>query len=229
MKASELLDQVLRSNYERAGRETGYWGRYYWRELNKKGGVATLKRMLETAKDDKIAKGWQSLLDAGRIDLSIEYTALDPRFSGLFTEAELAEAERRLERIPEYARPRDVDKRDLDPAEVRTDVEYAEGAVRRITVNAYERDRAARAACIARHGVRCAVCEMSFQELYGEIGRGFIHVHHRKPLALRRAEYKLRPTIDLVPVCPNCHAMLHTKSPPLGVDELREIMAARKS
>ncbi len=69
---------------------------------------------------------------------------------------------------------------------------------------------------------------MSFQERYGEIGRGFIHVHHRKPLALRRAEYKLRPTIDLVPVCPNCHAMLHTKTPPLGVDELREIMAPRK-
>ncbi len=96
-----------------------------------------------------------------------------------------------------------------------------------MTVNAYERNPAARKACIAKYGVRCAVCGMSFKEKYGTIGRDFIHVHHKKPLALRRAEYRVRPTIDLVPVCPNCHAMLHTKKPPLGVDELRQILRDR--
>jgi len=34
-------------------------------------------------------------------------------------------------------------------------------------------------------------------------------------------EYRLNPETDLVPVCPNCHAMLHTSEPPLSVDELK--------
>jgi 5-methylcytosine-specific restriction protein A len=62
---------------------------------------------------------------------------------------------------------------------------------------------------------------MSFEELYGIIGKGFIHVHHKKPLAGTRAEYKVNPPKDLVPVCPNCHAMLHTTNPPLGIEELK--------
>jgi len=56
-------------------------------------------------------------------------------------------------------------------------------------------------------------------------GKQFIHVHHRKPLAGRRSDYKVNPTKDIVPVCPNCHAMLHTSNPPLGIEELKEIMA----
>jgi hypothetical protein len=53
-------------------------------------------------------------------------------------------------------------------------------------------------------------------------GAGFIHVHHRKPLALIGRSYAVNPVKDLVPVCPNCHAMLHTQNPPLSVEELVE-------
>jgi len=64
---------------------------------------------------------------------------------------------------------------------------------------------------------------MSFEQRYGPIGKGFIHVHHKKPLASREV-YNLDPVEDLVPVCPNCHAMLHTYDPPLTVDELKKAM-----
>ena len=224
MSIEEQLDKVLYENYRRAGEETGYWGRYFLRELKKKGGIATLKRMLRPAKTVEVAGGLQALIDAGRTDLSIEATAIEPRFRGLFTEAELSEAQRRLDGLPAFVRRRPTDKTDLHPTEVPGDTAFTEGAVRRVTVNAFERDRAARTACIAKFGVRCSVCDMSFLDRYGEIGRGFIHVHHKKPLAIRRAEYELRPTIDLVPVCPNCHAMLHTQNPPLSVAELRTIL-----
>lgn len=223
MPLEDQLNEVLHKNYRRAGEETGYWGRYFLRELKKKGGVATLKRMLLPAKSIEVADGLQALIDAGRTDLSVEATAIDPRFRSLFTPAELAEAQRRLDCLPDFVHPKPVDKTDLDPNEVTSDSSFTEGALRRITVNAYERDRAARTACIAKFGLRCAVCDMSFAEQYGEIGRGFIHVHHKKPLAIRRAEYQLRPTIDLVPVCPNCHAMLHTQNPPLSINDLQEI------
>jgi hypothetical protein len=100
---------------------------------------------------------------------------------------------------------------------------YVEGAVFQVLVNRYERDPKARAACLKEFGCRCSVCGFDFGEQYGEIGDGFIHVHHRKPIALQKAEYRLEPTDDLAPVCPNCHAMLHTSDPPLEIDQLREM------
>ena len=101
---------------------------------------------------------------------------------------------------------------------------YVEGAVTQVIVNRYERDPKARAACLSHFGDSCDACGMNFREQYGEIGEGFIHVHHRKPLALRKVSYKPDPIVDLVPVCPNCHAMLHTTDPPLEIDALRKLM-----
>jgi len=68
---------------------------------------------------------------------------------------------------------------------------------------------------------------MSFEEQYGDIGKGFIHVHHKKPLAAIRSEYSINPKIDLIPVCPNCHAMLHSSNPPLSVEKLKMIYESR--
>jgi len=100
--------------------------------------------------------------------------------------------------------------------------DYYEGTQRRVTLNKYERNARARGACIAFHGLNCAVCKMNFEEIYGLLGKGFIHVHHLVPVSSIGSEYSLDPINDLRPVCPNCHAMLHRRSPPLSVDELVE-------
>jgi 5-methylcytosine-specific restriction protein A len=68
------------------------------------------------------------------------------------------------------------------------------------------------------------VCGLDFEERYGEIGRGFIHVHHTMTLAFRRGDYDVDHEKDLAPVCPNCHAMLHTSDPPLSVPELKAML-----
>jgi 5-methylcytosine-specific restriction protein A len=224
MSLEEDLDQTLLDNYRQAGRAAGYWGNYFNRELVQKGGLTTVKRLLRPSRSDKVAPGLQALIDVGRTDLSVEATVLEPRFRVLFTDTELAEARRRLESLPGHAARRPVPPESNFPDEIDGVEEFIEGAVRRVTINAYERDPDARAACIAKYGLRCAACGISFEERYGPIGRDFIHVHHKKPLAARRGEYKLRPTVDLAPVCPNCHAMLHTQNPPLSIDELRTIM-----
>ena len=96
----------------------------------------------------------------------------------------------------------------------------SEGARRTIQVNVYERDPNARRKCIAKWGLKCSVCSFDFGERYGEIGEGFIHVHHRKPLNEIGEQYELNPITDLRPVCPNCHAMLHRCSPAMGIDNL---------
>jgi hypothetical protein len=111
--------------------------------------------------------------------------------------------------------------------ELPDDEEFFDGAVSKVLVNRYERDPNARAACLQKLGCTCSVCDFDFGKAYGKIGAGFIHVHHRKPLALRKAEYRVNPTKDLTPVCPNCHAMLHRDRPwddPLSTDELRKII-----
>jgi 5-methylcytosine-specific restriction enzyme A len=99
---------------------------------------------------------------------------------------------------------------------------FWEGALRRITANAYERDPVARRACIAHFGALCQVCSSDFEAVFGALGRGFIHVRHLRPLSAVCAGYAVDPLRDLIPVCPNCHAMLHQSSPPLSVVELRK-------
>lgn len=112
---------------------------------------------------------------------------------------------------------------EIDPQEPLIEEErIVEGARRRVTVNIYERNPKAREECLKKHDCRCAVCDMKFEEYYGDIGRGFIHVHHIKELSSISGEYEIDPVKDLCPVCPNCHAMLHKKKPAFSVDELRQ-------
>lgn len=101
---------------------------------------------------------------------------------------------------------------------------YPEGALVRVEVNRYERDRRARKACLDHWGYHCAVCGFSFEDQYGSLGQDFIHVHHTLELSLVPTDYKVNPITDLRPVCPNCHAMLHRTSPALTVHELKQIL-----
>lgn len=95
-----------------------------------------------------------------------------------------------------------------------------EGAIKQIMVNAYERNPTARKECLEKYGFKCSVCGFDFEEVYGEIGIGYIHVHHLKPLNEINGEYKVDPINDLRPVCPNCHSMLHKAK--FSIEQLRE-------
>jgi 5-methylcytosine-specific restriction protein A len=94
-------------------------------------------------------------------------------------------------------------------------------ALARVCVNRYERNPHARRICLAHHGTSCAVCGFSFEAAYGPEGAGFIHVHHLVPAAQLGPGYELDPVGDLVPLCPNCHAMAHRRRIPYTVAELR--------
>jgi len=180
--------------------------------------------MLKPKKDGVLHKGLQSLLNAQRADLSLEFLVLRPEFRSLFTPEELQEAKNRLDALPENSMPLHVPSEENFAEEVYESKAYSEGAVKTISVNSYERNPEARKACIKKWGTRCAVCNMSFTEHYGVRGKGFIHVHHRWGLSTTKGAKRTDPVKDLVPVCPNCHAMLHTQQPPLSVEELRAEM-----
>ena len=101
---------------------------------------------------------------------------------------------------------------------------YREGAASEIVINAYERDPRARRECLEAHGYRCAVCSFDFEQTYGPIGEGYIHVHHKIPLGEIQKEHTIDPVEDLIPVCPNCHAMIHATNPAQTVEQLRDIL-----
>ena len=106
--------------------------------------------------------------------------------------------------------------------ELPTGIKFTEGAKKTITVNAYERDDGARAACLAKYGYVCAVCDVLLEDRYGRIAREFIHVHHVTPISKIGKSYEVDPVKDLRPVCPNCHAILHRKTPPLSIEQARK-------
>ncbi len=105
------------------------------------------------------------------------------------------------------------------------DLAFPEGAVHRVAANRYERDRRARKACLNHWGYRCAVCNFSFEERYGSIGKNYIHVHHTLELSQAPADYYVNPIDDLRPLCPNCHAMIHRGTGrALTIDELKHVL-----
>lgn len=108
----------------------------------------------------------------------------------------------------------------LEPEEI-IQLGYAEGNKQRVEVNKYERNPLNRKLCLALHGYACKVCGFDFVRQYGSIGAGFIHVHHITPVSLVGTDYIINPQSDLIPVCPNCHAMLHRQNPPLFPAELK--------
>lgn len=114
------------------------------------------------------------------------------------------------------------------PDEVPEDLE--EGKKKAVTVNVYERNPIARKKCIEHYGIECQVCEIDFQQVYGAVGENFIHVHHIIPLHEIKQDYIVDPIKDLIPVCPNCHAMLHRKENGkyLTIEQLRERIAVYK-
>lgn len=103
--------------------------------------------------------------------------------------------------------------------------EYWEGELEQTTITIHERNIEARKKCIQTKGLKCSVCGFDFEKTYGELGKGFIHVHHVNPISDKDGLYEIDIEKDLFPVCPNCHAMLHRmKDRTLSIDELKQII-----
>jgi 5-methylcytosine-specific restriction enzyme A len=114
------------------------------------------------------------------------------------------------------------------PEEVEATASFYEGAVRRITVNAYERSSEAREKCILCYGCCCAVCGLVLAEKYGEVAQGLIHVHHLRQLSEVNAAYCVDPVRDLRPVCSTCHAVIHSRVPPFTLEEVAGMIEAQR-
>lgn len=99
-----------------------------------------------------------------------------------------------------------------------------EGKVVQVFVNRYERNQKARQECIRHYGDKCYVCGFDFGLFYGDTAKGFIHVHHKTQLADIGEEYIVDPIKDLVPLCANCHSVIHLTNPAMTIEEVKKLV-----
>ena len=105
-----------------------------------------------------------------------------------------------------------------------------EGKKKQSYVTTYERRPELRKAAIAIHGFSCSVCDFNFGKFYGDYAEGYIHIHHITPVSELTEPSKVNPQTDLVPVCANCHSIIHRKkNRTLSIDELRSMIKVQSS
>lgn len=87
------FDAEMVDIYRRTGEAFEYWPNYFLRMVRKEGGVAAARKLLG---DGKVSEGFLRLVRARRLDLSVEYFVLKPRYATLFTPEERKVARNRL-------------------------------------------------------------------------------------------------------------------------------------
>ena len=78
--------------------------------------------------------------------------------------------------------------------------------------------------CLDYYGPVCDLCGFDFGYTYGEAFENFIKVHVIKPYSDETLQ-TLDPHKDLVPICCNCDAVIHSKIPAYSIDEVKEMLA----
>lgn len=104
-------------------------------------------------------------------------------------------------------------------------LELSEG--RKKLVTHLKRERSAKLVAAKKEAVlaaglklACEACTFTFEDKYGELGKNYCEVHHRKPLA---AGHTRQTNLnDLAILCSNCHRMIHRTDPMLSVEEFQK-------
>lgn len=113
--------------------------------------------------------------------------------------------------------------------------EVSEGELQKVTEGLMQetiffrkqRNRTLRNQCAERDHYTCQVCGFNFERAYGERGKGFIEIHHKKPLSSYDGEHEIQLD-DLVALCSNCHSMIHYGGRLLEIDELKDCLMTYK-
>ena len=224
LSKEEELIRVYTENNDKAGAWAGQ-GRMSLRNVSIDSLPETLKNAFETSVDGRISVTHyvKNLKENHNFSREIDPTGSD------FTKRLYKESlEKVLETVPEeyendfyrgyhwncevIERVRNASKHEINWDEETVQEEKVGTTEGKRTVyytTKYERSSKNRDAAIRIHGTKCMICGFDFEQKYGELGKGYIEVHHIKPLATLEQEVVVNPETDLICVCANCHRMLH--------------------
>lgn len=112
-----------------------------------------------------------------------------------------------------------------------------EGKVSTKTAIVKERSQKLRRAAIEHYTVDgkivCSVCGFDFKKIYGELGDGYIQMHHENPVYQYSDDgfetYISEAVKNMKPLCANCHCMVHrNKGRLISITELKAIVDGSK-
>lgn len=225
---SNKFDEEVLTVYENGKRYLNYNATRFLQKIRADGGVAAAKSWLKPSKSEIPTKGFLKLVDYDRLDISLEALVIKDPWNKLFTDDELEIAIKRLSHFGYFEKKKTFRTRDESITEAIENETHSEGAVEKVLVNRFERNRKAREKCIEYYKAICYVCDFDFRLNYGDQFEGFIHVHHLIPLSAVKEEYEINPITDLRPVCPNCHAIIHRRNPCFTIEEVRTFLKIKK-
>ena len=173
-----------------------------------------------------------------------EYTDFDANGFYSLTEKGLALLESRIDELNyffshkfDYEDTKDFLTQIAEPTKkvLLYDENYAifEGEVESKVSKQRERSKILRDAAIKYYTVKgrieCCVCGFAYTDKYGELGEGFIEIHHEKPICQYGedgTEIFIKDAVKNVkPLCANCHRMIHRNaSKPLTIEELKKVI-----
>ena len=104
---------------------------------------------------------------------------------------------------------------------------YYEGRASEAKIIYHSRNKKARLECLSKSKGKCGVCGFDFGKAYGAIGKGFLEVHHIKPIGSYNKGHTITAD-ELLAVCSNCHSMIHRKKKPIDIDDLKKIVASHR-
>jgi hypothetical protein len=98
---------------------------------------------------------------------------------------------------------------------------YVEGRLIDVVMQRRERSEDARSACLAAYGFSCYVCGVNLKARYSGLPMEIIHVHHEEPLSQAPGEREVDPVASMKPVCPNCHCVIHSRTPAYAIEDVK--------
>jgi predicted HNH restriction endonuclease len=73
----------------------------------------------------------------------------------------------------------------------------------------------------------CILCGFDFEKQYGSLGKDFIEVHHIESHTTKskdKGNHEINPMKDLIPVCSNCHSIIHKQRPAVSIKRMKKII-----
>lgn len=214
----------------KSAKAIGYNPTRFTQLVANEGGYTVAKKLINSA---SVSDGFNKLWEINRLDLTVEAVILKPEFNALFTNDERLIVKERLAEFGYFINEEPiiwdqgilkVVKADIEAEQIE-EGQRTEGKVKYYYGKRYERDSVNRAEAIKHHGLNCMACGFNFGNIYGERGKDFIEVHHLKPLSTLEEAIEINPKTDLIPLCANCHRMVHRrKDDVLGLGELKELL-----
>lgn len=160
------------------------------------------------------------LNDAGKAYLNANFDLVQYLFSNNFNSEDIKDCLTVIDQLK--AKKTDVGLFDENFLIYEGNVKYRQSKV-------YERSSQLRNLAVEKYTIggriKCSACCFDFEDFYGEHGKGFIEIHHQKPVFMLD-EHEYKQTLEaalanVIPVCSNCHRMVHKAKTPLMIEEVK--------